>query len=66
MCWDCCSTTQEAVKLMNGDGGSIINISSIVGPMPVGDRIRLQRDQSGGGRDYRLHSPRNSVPERSA
>src|SRR5712671_3787752 len=28
-------TTQEAVKLMNGDGGSIINISSIVGPMPV-------------------------------
>ena len=29
-------TTQEAVKLMNGDGGSIINISSIVGPMPVG------------------------------
>jgi 3-oxoacyl-[acyl-carrier protein] reductase len=28
--------TQEAVKLMNGDGGSIINISSIVGPMPVG------------------------------
>src|SRR6267142_1969217 len=28
-------TTQEAVKLMNGEGGSIINISSIVGPMPV-------------------------------
>jgi 3-oxoacyl-[acyl-carrier protein] reductase len=28
--------TQEAVKLMNGNGGSIINISSIVGPMPVG------------------------------
>jgi 3-oxoacyl-[acyl-carrier protein] reductase len=28
-------TTQEAVKLMNGAGGSIINISSIVGPMPV-------------------------------
>ena len=28
-------TTQEAVKLMNGNGGSIINISSIVGPMPV-------------------------------
>lgn len=28
-------TTQEAVKNMNGDGGSIINVSSIVGPMPV-------------------------------
>jgi 3-oxoacyl-[acyl-carrier protein] reductase len=27
--------TQEAVKLMNGNGGSIINISSIVGQMPV-------------------------------
>jgi 3-oxoacyl-[acyl-carrier protein] reductase len=27
--------TQEAVKLMNGNGGSIINISSIVGPMPA-------------------------------
>ena len=28
-------TTQEAVKLMNGEG-SVVNISSIVGPMPVG------------------------------
>jgi len=28
-------TTQEAVKLMNGMGGSILNISSIVGQMPV-------------------------------
>jgi 3-oxoacyl-[acyl-carrier protein] reductase len=28
-------TTQEAVKLIDGNGGSIINISSIVGPMPV-------------------------------
>ncbi|MDP8980908.1 MAG: glucose 1-dehydrogenase [Acidobacteriota bacterium] len=27
-------TTQEAVKLMGAEGGSIINISSIVGPMP--------------------------------
>ena len=27
-------TTQEAVKLMNGDGGSILNISSLAGPMP--------------------------------
>lgn len=29
-------TTQEAVKLMDGEGGSIINISSVVGPMPLG------------------------------
>src|SRR6266852_1672503 len=28
-------TTQEAVKLMGPGGGSIINISSIAGPMPV-------------------------------
>jgi 3-oxoacyl-[acyl-carrier protein] reductase len=28
-------TSQEAVKLMDGNGGSIINISSIVGRMPV-------------------------------
>ncbi len=28
-------TTQEAVKLMGSDGGSIVNISSIVGPMPA-------------------------------
>ncbi len=28
-------TTQEAVKLIGAEGGSIINISSIVGPMPV-------------------------------
>ena len=28
-------TTQEAVKLIDGNGGSIINISSIVGRMPV-------------------------------
>jgi 3-oxoacyl-[acyl-carrier protein] reductase len=28
-------TTQEAVKLIGVDGGSIINVSSIVGPMPV-------------------------------
>jgi 3-oxoacyl-[acyl-carrier protein] reductase len=28
-------TTQEAVKLIGKEGGSIINISSIVGPMPV-------------------------------
>jgi 3-oxoacyl-[acyl-carrier protein] reductase len=29
-------TTQEAVALMGGAGGSVINISSIVGQMPVG------------------------------
>ena len=28
-------TTREAVKLIDGVGGSIINISSMVGPMPV-------------------------------
>ena len=28
-------TTQEAVKLIGPEGGSIINVSSIVGPMPV-------------------------------
>jgi len=28
-------TTQEAVKLMGDNGGSVLNISSIVGPMPV-------------------------------
>ena len=28
-------TSQEAAKLFDGKGGSIINISSIVGPMPV-------------------------------
>jgi 3-oxoacyl-[acyl-carrier protein] reductase len=27
--------TQEAVKLMGPEGGSVINISSIVGPMPI-------------------------------
>jgi 3-oxoacyl-[acyl-carrier protein] reductase len=28
-------TTREAAKLMNGNGGSVINISSIVGQMPI-------------------------------
>ena len=28
-------TTQEAVKLIGAEGGSVINISSIVGPMPA-------------------------------
>ncbi len=29
-------TTREAVKFIGAEGGSIINISSVVGPMPVG------------------------------
>ena len=29
-------TTQEAVKLFGPEGGNVINISSIVGPMPIG------------------------------
>jgi 3-oxoacyl-[acyl-carrier protein] reductase len=29
-------TTQQAIKLMGSEGGSVINISSIVGQMPVG------------------------------
>jgi 3-oxoacyl-[acyl-carrier protein] reductase len=28
-------TTKEAVKLMGAEGGSIVNIDSIVGPMPA-------------------------------
>ena len=28
-------TTQEAIKLIGSEGGSVINISSIVGQMPV-------------------------------
>ena len=59
-------TTQEAVKLMNGDGGSILNISSIVGPMPVAIGLRLQRDQGGGRRALPSRSPKNSAPGRSA
>ena len=39
-------TTQEAVTLMGDQGGSVINISSIVGQMPRRDRRCLQRDQS--------------------
>ncbi len=45
-------TTQEAVKLIGPSGGSIINISSIVGPMPVGQAVRIQCDESGCGRYY--------------
>ncbi len=42
-------TTKEAVKLMNGEG-SVLNIGSIVGHMPVGVGSRLQRDQGSGRR----------------
>ena len=34
-------TTKEAVKLIGPEGGSIINIGSIVGAMPCGFRSRL-------------------------
>ena len=42
-------TTQEALKHFNGDGGSVINISSVVGVNPVAQRGGLQRHQGGGG-----------------
>ena len=31
-------STREAVKRMNGGGGSVINISSVAGEVPVGER----------------------------
>ena len=43
-------TTQEAVKLIGPTGGSIINMSSIAGSMPVADGHCVQRNQGGGGR----------------
>jgi 3-oxoacyl-[acyl-carrier protein] reductase len=61
-------TTQEAVKLMNGDGGSVLNISSIVGPMPVGsasvysatkaavDALTIALSQELGPRKIRVNS----------
>ncbi len=61
-------TTQEAVKLMNGEGGSILNISSIVGPMPVGtaavysatkaavDAITISLSKELGPRKIRVNS----------
>jgi len=39
-------TTQEAVKLMSADGGSIVNVSSIVGPMPVPMAVIIDRISS--------------------
>src|SRR5450631_745895 len=61
-------TTQEAVKLMNGDGGSVLNISSIVGQMPVGaapvysatkaavDALTIALSQELGPRKIRVNS----------
>ncbi len=61
-------TTQEAVKLIGPNGGSIINISSIVGPMPVGqaavysatkaavDAITVSLSQELGPRKIRVNS----------
>ncbi|MEO8368945.1 MAG: glucose 1-dehydrogenase [Candidatus Solibacter sp.] len=61
-------TTQEAVKLMNGSGGSIINISSIVGQMPVAtgsvysatkaavDALTVSLSQELGPRKIRVNS----------
>lgn len=61
-------TTQEAVKLFSAAGGSIINISSIVGPMPVGqaavysatkaavDAITVSLSQELGPRKIRVNS----------
>lgn len=36
-------TTKEALKLMGPDGGSIVNISSIVGPMQALSYLRIAR-----------------------
>jgi 3-oxoacyl-[acyl-carrier protein] reductase len=60
--------TQEAVKLIGPNGGSIVNISSIVGPMPVGqatlysatkaavDAITVALSQELGPRKIRVNS----------
>ena len=61
-------TTQEAVKLIGPEGGSIINISSIAGPMPVKtasvysatkaavDAITVALSQELGARKIRVNS----------
>ena len=61
-------TTQEAVKLIGEGGGSIINISSIVGPMPVAsgsvysatkaavDSLAVSLSQELGPRKIRVNS----------
>jgi len=61
-------TTKEAVKLIGPEGGSVINIGSIVGPMPVGsasvysatkaavDAITVSLSQELGPRKIRVNS----------
>jgi 3-oxoacyl-[acyl-carrier protein] reductase len=61
-------TTKEAVKLIGPEGGSVVNISSIVGPMPVGsaavysatkaavDAITVSLSQELGPRKIRVNS----------
>jgi 3-oxoacyl-[acyl-carrier protein] reductase len=52
-------TTQEAVKLIGADGGSIVNVSSIVGPMPVpmaSEKIRVNSINPGMVETEGLHA----------
>jgi 3-oxoacyl-[acyl-carrier protein] reductase len=61
-------TTQEAVKLIGPEGGSIINISSVAGPMPIAtgsvysatkaavDSISVALSQELGPRNIRVNS----------
>jgi len=61
-------TTKEALKLIGPEGGSIINISSIAGPMPVAtaavysatkgavDAITIALSKELGGRNIRVNS----------
>jgi 3-oxoacyl-[acyl-carrier protein] reductase len=69
-------TTQEAVKLIGPAGGSIINISSIVGPMPVKqasvysatkaavDAVTVALSQELGPRKIRVNSLNPGMVER--
>ncbi len=45
-------TTKEAVARFNPDGGSVINIGSVVGRMAFANARRLQRDQGRSGLHY--------------
>jgi 3-oxoacyl-[acyl-carrier protein] reductase len=61
-------TTKEALKLIGPEGGSVINISSIAGPMPVAtasvysatkgavDSITIALSKELGGRNIRVNS----------
>ena len=46
-------TTQEALKHFNGDGGSVINISSVVSERPAAELVGLLGDQGRGGHHHR-------------